>query len=105
MADNVVVDSVVNETETKRPKRKPVSAEDMRAAAVDATKKLAEIQAALTNAIESLRNTVTRAQDANFIVRDDLQKLIDELNETNVKQVVSEVQKVVKARLIARASE
>jgi len=103
MADNV--DTVVGDTENKRGKRKPVSAEDIRTAAQDAMRKLTDIQAALTKAIESLRGTVIHAKDANFSVRDDLTALIKELDDTNVKQVVTEVQKVVKARLIARASE
>ena len=80
-----------------------VTAEDVRASARQAQEALAKVAKALTEA-NALLSSV-HSCDATFSTRDALVKLLETLEDTNVKGVVKEVHKVVKARLVARAQE
>jgi uncharacterized membrane protein YcaP (DUF421 family) len=80
-----------------------VTAEDVRLSARQAVESLSKVKIAIQEC-ERLLSTIP-AQDATFSTRDALAHLLETLDDINPKAVVKEVHKVVKARLISRASE
>ena len=80
-----------------------VTAEDVRASARQAQESLIKVVEAIKEAL-ALLATVNN-QDATFSTRDSLANLLETLDETNVKALVKEVHKVVRARLAVRAAE
>jgi len=80
-----------------------VTAEDVRASARQAQEGLVKVGKAISE-VNTLLSSIN-SQDATFSTRDALAKLLETLDETNIKVLVKEVHKVVKARLISRAQE
>lgn len=91
-----------NETEAHSPTKG--SADEFRATCRETRAMLADVVKSV-KAIDEFLASPKAADDATFVVRDELVKLSDSLDDVNIKKVIKDLLKVTRNRLIARASE
>jgi hypothetical protein len=82
---------------------KSVSAEEVRQAAKEAQAKLAAMQKAIACLLVGLEGVVK--DDANFSTREAIKRLLDDVEDSNPKEVLKNLAKVHNARLVTRARE
>lgn len=91
------------ETPAKKSGKAKVEAADVRIAAKRANETLLKVQESI-EAVTVLLEKVSK-EDAQFSTRDSISALLNTLEDVNVKSIVKDLQKIVKARLVARATE